>query len=149
MNITTHIQEGPLAARPVAEADAIVQGAAGAVVCFEGVVRAEENERRINALDYEVYEPMAGRQLHRLAQDIMQSFGLLALTAIHSRGRVPVGHCAFRLQVAATHRAEALAAVEAFIDRMKRDVPIWKTAVYADAPAADKLSAARATTDTE
>jgi molybdopterin synthase catalytic subunit len=37
--------------------------------------------------------------------------------------------------VYALHRAEALAAVGEFIDRMKRDVPIWKTALT-DAPMA-------------
>jgi molybdopterin synthase catalytic subunit len=50
----------------------------------------------------------------------------------HSRGRVAAGECSFRLRVAASHRPEALRAVEEFIDRMKRDVPIWKTPVYAD-----------------
>jgi molybdopterin synthase catalytic subunit len=143
MNIIIHIQEGPLAERPAA--DAMMHGAAGAVVCFEGVVRADEDGQPIIALDYEVYEPMATRQLHRLAGEILQSFGLLAITAIHSRGRVLAGQCAFRLLVAAIHRAEALRAVEAFIDQMKRDVPIWKTAVYADVPAADMLSAHRTT----
>jgi molybdopterin synthase catalytic subunit len=39
------------------------------------------------------------------------------------------GQCSFRLQVASAHRAEALAAMTEFIDRLKRDVPIWKSPV--------------------
>jgi molybdopterin synthase catalytic subunit len=140
MNVDICIQDGPLAAAPAMKADPIVPGGAGAVVRFDGVVRAGENGGVITALDYEVYEPMASRQLRRLAEEVGESFGLLAITAIHSRGRVMVGQCAFRLQVAAVHRAEALAAMEAFIDRMKRDVPIWKTAVHADSTAAEMTS---------
>ena len=144
MNVTIRIQDGPLAAEAAADVGGIVLGAAGAVVCFDGVVRTEENGRDITAIDYEVYEPMASRQLQRLAEEIGQSFGLLAIGVSHSRGRVMVGQCAFRLQVATAHRGEALSAVAAFIDRMKRDVPIWKTAVYTDAQAGDSLPAERA-----
>ena len=37
-----------------------------------------------------------------------------------------VGERSFRLQIAAPHRQEALAAMAEFIESMKRDVPIWK-----------------------
>jgi molybdopterin synthase catalytic subunit len=46
-----------------------------------------------------------------------------------------VGQRSFRLTVHARHRAESLAAVGEFIDRMKRDVPIWKTALHDSPPA--------------
>jgi molybdopterin synthase catalytic subunit len=42
-----------------------------------------------------------------------------------------VGAASFRLLVRAAHRREALDAADAYIERMKRDVPIWKTAVPA------------------
>ncbi len=129
MSVTVRIHDGPLPVSPAGCSVGGATGAAGAVVFFEGVVRAEEDGRPIQALDYEVYEPMATRELQRLAEDVLRSFGLLAVSVAHSRGRVPVGQCAFRLSVAAAHRAEALRAVEAFIDRLKRDVPIWKTPV--------------------
>jgi len=102
---------------------------AGAVVTFEGRVRASENDRPIAALDYEVYEPMARHMLAQLGEEIIARFGLVGLCVEHSYGRVEVGQCSFRLQVAAAHRQEALAALACFIDRMKQDVPIWKTAV--------------------
>ena len=135
MNITVCIQEGPLPAGQPAWPGREDVGAAGAIVCFEGVVRADENGRPITALDYEVYEPMATRELQRSAEDVARSCRLLAVSVVHSRGRVPVGQCAFRLQVVGTHRAEALRAVAEFIDRLKRDVPIWKTPVYKPVPA--------------
>jgi molybdopterin synthase catalytic subunit len=103
---------------------------AGAVLCFEGVVRPLEAGRAIAALDYEAYEPMAANLLRRLGEEVSRAHGLIDLCVEHSRGRVPAGECSFRLRVASPHRPEALRAVEEFVDRMKRDVPIWKTAVY-------------------
>jgi molybdopterin synthase catalytic subunit len=105
-------------------------GEAGAVVTFDGVVRALEGDRKIQALDYEVYEPMASRELGRLAADLLGSCGVLAIDAWHSRGRVQVGAVSFRLVVRSAHRKEALQAMDRFIDCMKRDVPIWKRAVW-------------------
>jgi molybdopterin synthase catalytic subunit len=105
---------------------------AGALVCVEGIVRPLEDGRRIAALDYEAYEPMAGAQLRRLAERVLHRPGLLAVRVEHSRGRVPTGACSFRLRIASRHRPEALRAAEEFIDAMKRDVPIWKTAVFVE-----------------
>jgi len=101
----------------------------GAAIVFDGVVRADEGGRTIRALAYEVYEPMASSMLTELGREMLAKHGLVAIMVEHSRGEVPVGQRSFRLTVHALHRAEALAAVGEFIDRMKRDVPIWKTAL--------------------
>src|SRR5512143_2208586 len=129
MTVKIDIRNGPLPARPEPWHEYADCGAAGAHVCFEGIVRELQEGRRIAALDYEVYEPMATRELQRLADEIVRKAGLLALSVEHSRGRVPVGQCAFRLRLAGVHRAEALHAVATFIDRLKQDVPIWKRPV--------------------
>lgn len=130
MSVRIALVDGPIVA---AASDAGLPSAfgsqAGAIVTFDGVVRALEGERMIDALDYEVYEPMASRELGRLAAELLGSCGVLAIDAWHSRGRVPVGGVSFRLVVRSAHRKEALAAMDLFIDRMKRDVPIWKRAV--------------------
>jgi molybdopterin molybdotransferase len=129
MSSVVHILDGPL---PPADAGADTPGVAGAIVCFDGVVRATEDGRPITALDYEVYEPMASHQLRGLCDDMQRRFELLSVSAWHSRGRVPVGACSFRLCIAAQHRTAALQAMAEFIDRLKQDVPIWKTPVFAN-----------------
>lgn len=144
MIVVAAIIDGPIdAAReaaaiaPHAEAVSALDAAAtcGAEVRFDGVVRGAERregaEGEIVALDYEAYEPMATRLLGELAATVAHEHGLAAIVALHSRGRVPVGAASFVLRVRAPHRAEALAAMAAFIDRLKRDVPIWKRAVWA------------------
>lgn len=108
-------------------------GEAGALLVFTGHVRRAEAGRPIRALNYEAYEPMASRTMLALAHEIAARHRLHALYVAHSTGEVPVagGGCSFRLTIHAAHRAEALAAADEFIARMKRDVPIWKSALDA------------------
>lgn len=127
MNITITITDGPLA--PPA---AFTVPGAGAVVQFEGIVRDREDDQPLAALDYEAYQPMAGLELRRLAEEMCTKHDLLGLRVEHSRGRVPVHACSFRLHIASAHRKAALLAMDEFIDRMKRDVPIWKRPVWSD-----------------
>lgn len=119
---------GPL---PAAANQAPSEGA-GAVLRFEGIVRAWEDGRALRALAYEVYEPMAGEQLAELVRELAGRHGLTAVHVEHSRGEVPVGACSFRLTIQSPHRKEALAAADEFIDRLKRDVAIWKAPIWAD-----------------
>ncbi|MCE9619235.1 MAG: molybdenum cofactor biosynthesis protein MoaE [Planctomycetes bacterium] len=104
-------------------------GSAGATLVFEGIVRGEEAGRPIRALMYEIYEPMASNMLAKLSQEMIKKHGLIAITAEHSRGEIAVGQRSFRLTLQSAHRKEALAAMDEFIDRMKRDVPIWKSPI--------------------
>lgn len=126
MSVQVHIIVGPLG--PLAAADWRPAGA-GAVVWFEGIVRPEEAGEVIVGLDYEAYEPMASRTLEQLARQVMDEHALIAVVVEHSRGRVPAGMCSFRLRIASRHRKAALVAMDQFIDRMKQDVPIWKSPV--------------------
>ena len=124
-NVEVSITDGPLGPAPRRQ----TPDGAGAVLVFEGVVRPLENGRRIAALDYEAYQPMARNLLRRLGEEVAARHGLAEVVVEHSTGRVASGECSFRLRVASPHRPEALRAVEEFVDRMKRDVPIWKTPV--------------------
>ena len=132
MSIEVRIVDGPLSEPAAPQAEPAWLGVAGAIVCFEGRVRASENGRSIVALDYEAYEPMAAQELHRLGEQLAREFALIGLIVAHSRGRIAVGECSFRLCIAAGHRKEALQAMDAYIARLKQDVPIWKKPVYAD-----------------
>ena len=114
------------------------EGSVGAMVRFAGIVRALEpsgepggSHRELAALDYTTYDPMAQREMESLARDVALEHGLVSIVVVHSRGWVPVGEVSFVLVVCAPHRAETLAAVAGFIDRLKRDVPIWKSPVWA------------------
>jgi molybdopterin synthase catalytic subunit len=121
MKIRVDLLEGSL--RPARTPD---PDGAGAVVIFEGVVRPTEDAEQILGLRYEAYGPMARRELERLAEEAAREHGLMGIHVEHSVGEVGVGETSFRMTVRSVHRKEALAAMDEFIDAMKREVPIWK-----------------------
>jgi molybdopterin synthase catalytic subunit len=99
---------------------------AGAVVRFEGRVRADEQGRTIRALIYEAYQPMAERQIEKILRELRTKHPCLSVRVRHRLGEVPVGETAIVIETLAAHRAEAFALTAAFMDRLKQDVPIWK-----------------------
>jgi molybdopterin molybdotransferase len=98
----------------------------GAWLEFRGVVRDSENSGKISALEYEAYPEMAGREIRRLLKEISQKNPCLAAKVVHRVGIIPVGETAIYIGVASSHRAEAIALLGEFMDRLKQDVPIWK-----------------------
>ena len=102
---------------------------AGAEFTFEGIVRPLEDGKSIRGLEYEVYSPMAERQLRQLGEELLRRFKILGLQVEHSQGFVSAGQCSFRLRIAAAHRREAIAAVDYYINALKKEVPIWKRAL--------------------
>lgn len=119
--------EGPA---PAIQAPPIL--GAGAVVNFTGIVRPTEDRRPLLALHYSRYDPMAQRELQRIAEHALARHGLLFVHLTHSIGRVDAGEASLQLRVAAAHRKPAITAIDGIIDAMKRDVPIWKMPVYAE-----------------
>ena len=130
MTIDVRIIDGPVPAPLRAGAGGDPDAAAGAVVTFLGVVRAQEQGRPIVALDYQAYAPLATRQLLVIARELASASGLIRVGVTPSRGRVPVGAASLRVEIASPHRAEALETMGRLLDRLKREVPIWKTPVY-------------------
>lgn len=96
---------------------------AGAVVLFLGTVRSDPG---VKALDYEVYRPMALKQMAEIADRAKEKFGTLEVSIVHRLGRVPLGRPSVAVAVSAPHRGEAFAACEWAMDEVKSVVPIWK-----------------------
>ena len=99
----------------------------GACVEFQGIVRESENGRLLAGLEYEAYEPMARHQLARIFTELNRDHPCAAVVLIHRLGWVPVGEASLFVRVLAAHRGEALRFCANAIDRMKGDVPIWKS----------------------
>lgn len=104
--------------------DSVQRHDAGAVVLFLGTVRSDPG---VQALDYEVYRPMALKQMEEIVALTRKKFGALEVSIIHRLGRIAVGRASVAIAVSAAHRAEAFAACEWAMNEVKRIVPIWKT----------------------
>jgi len=105
----------------------------GAVVDFFGVVRAIENDRVIDGIEYEAFEAMAERQLVLLAEEARDRYRLAVVIIHHRIGYVPAGEASLFVRVTARHRGAAFEGSCQIIERLKQTVPIWKHPVYANA----------------
>lgn len=98
----------------------------GAVVRFLGVVRDQEDNASIAALEYEAFQKMAEHQFHLIFDEVEKRWPIHSVRLIHRVGVVKAGEPSLWVEVVAPHRGEAFAACQWLIDEMKRVVPIWK-----------------------
>lgn len=118
------LTQGPI--DDVAVRRAVEARGAGAVVVFNGTVRDLTSDRRVTHLEYEAYPAMAIAQLERVGAEVARAHGLTAIACVHRLGRLEIGEVAVVLAVSSPHRRAALDAIDDFIVRLKREVPIWK-----------------------
>lgn len=108
---------------------AVESPACGAVVVFHGVIRDHDGGSDVHSLDYSAH-PLAEEFLAKIVDEESVRSGL-ALAAWHRIGALTVGDAALVAASAAPHRREAFEAIEALVERIKHEVPIWKRQHYA------------------
>ena len=108
--------------------------AAGGIGVFLGTTRDEAHPdgRRLVALDYESYAPMALKQMRALAAAARERWPIVRLALLHRTGRVALAEPSVVIAVATPHRAESFEACRWLIDTLKVDVPVWKREVWDD-----------------
>jgi len=104
---------------------AVTGPTAGGIAVFIGTVRDHDNGRDVTALEYTAH-PTAEARLREVAEKTAADHSLVAVAATHRVGDLRVGDVAVVVAASSPHRAEAFAACRAFIDELKREVPIWK-----------------------
>lgn len=98
----------------------------GGIVTFVGCVRQDSDGKTVEFLEYEAYEPMALAKLEQVVAEAEAQWPVNGIAIQHRLGRLEIGDDAVVIAVACPHRAEAFAACQYAIDRIKEIVPIWK-----------------------
>ena len=98
----------------------------GAVASFVGLVREQNQGRRVSYLEYEAYEPLAIRALQLIIDEARAAWADTRLGVHHRTGRLELGEASVIIVAASPHRAHAFAACRYTIERVKQIVPIWK-----------------------
>jgi molybdopterin synthase catalytic subunit len=98
----------------------------GAVTTFIGLVRDQNQGRRVSFLEYEAYEPLAVRALNRILDEVRESWPGARVGVHHRIGRLELGEASIIIVAVSPHRANAFAACRYTIERVKQIVPIWK-----------------------
>lgn len=104
----------------------------GAVLLFLGTVRDHHHGHRVDRIHYDAYRPMALKTLESIAADLEAGSPGLRVGIVHRIGMVPVGEISVAIAVASPHRELAYAASREALERLKREVPIWKQERYED-----------------
>ena len=114
---------------PVSEADVrplVETPESGAVVVFLGIVRNHAEGRGVDSLEYEAYPPMAEQKMSEISEEARERWPLHGVAVVHRVGHLEIGEASIAIAVSSAHRAEAFAACEFVMDRVKEDAPIWK-----------------------
>jgi len=122
------LTEGPLNLTAVVAE--VADHRAGAIVTFQGTVRARSRGRDVVALEYEAYSGMAEEVMAEIAAELKARYDLCELAILHRTGRVEIGEVSVAIAVSAAHRQDALAACREAIDALKERVPLWKKELY-------------------
>ena len=104
----------------------------GAVAIFEGVVRNNTKGRGTTHLEYDCYAEMALPQMARIGREIAAHYAIGRLGMLHRLGRLEVGEASVVIVATAPHRKPAFDAAFEAINRLKKEVPIWKKEFFAD-----------------
>ncbi|MBB5706859.1 molybdenum cofactor biosynthesis protein MoaE [Sphingopyxis panaciterrulae] len=104
-------------------------GGHGASASFVGRVRGDGG---LTELFLDHHPAMTAAGLTALAEEAARRWTLDASTLIHRVGAMAPGDTIVLVLASSRHRAEALAACEYLIDRLKTDVMLWKRESFAD-----------------
>ena len=104
----------------------------GALLIFLGRPRDRTGERGVLRLVYEAYRPMAEAALDRIAADLESETAGLRLRIVHRLGAVEIGRPSVAIAVSSPHRDASYSASREALERLKREVPIWKQEIYDD-----------------
>jgi molybdopterin synthase catalytic subunit len=124
------VVEGPI--DELALEQAVRTDADGAVLVFRGVARKYSRGREVVHLEYEAYPEMAEKVMAEIGDEIKTRWEVSAVAIVHRTGVLQVGQASVAIAIASPHRAEAFAAGQYAIDRLKQVVPIWKKEVWSD-----------------
>lgn len=102
---------------------------AGALACFLGIVREDpirDTGSKVTHLEYEAYTEVALRKLEEIRADAKRRGGIVEVAIHHIIDSVEVGEPSLFVVVLGKHRQETFPALAETVERVKKEVPIWK-----------------------
>ncbi|MEM9391215.1 MAG: molybdenum cofactor biosynthesis protein MoaE [Bacteroidota bacterium] len=112
--------------------DFVADPSAGGSVVFVGTVRNQTKGKIVQRLEFEAYEPMAVKEMRKIADTVMEQWHAIKVSFHHRVGVLGIGDIAVLIAVSTPHRKAAFEACQYAIDTLKETVPIWKKEVFED-----------------
>lgn len=112
--------------------DFVQDAACGGIALFVGTVRNSTKNKEVSLLDFSAYEPMALKEMQKIADLALAKFQIHKIAIHHAVGALQIGDVPVIIAVSSAHRKAAFEACEFAIDTLKETVPIWKKEHFND-----------------
>lgn len=112
--------------------DFVQDAACGGIALFVGTVRNSTKKKEVSLLDFSAYEPMALKEMQKIADLALAKFQIHKIAIHHAVGELKIGDIPVIIAVSSAHRKAAFEACEFAIDTLKETVPIWKKEHFND-----------------
>lgn len=99
----------------------------GAIVTFTGLVRGRSHEgKKVDRLEYEVFEEAARKSIEGMAKTITLIEGVLEAAICHRYGTFSPGEEVLYVVIATNRSNVALETLKLAVTKAKHEIPIWK-----------------------
>ncbi|MFZ2282926.1 MAG: molybdenum cofactor biosynthesis protein MoaE [Lutibacter sp.] len=112
--------------------DFVQDASCGGIALFVGTVRNSTKKKEVSLLDFSAYEPMALKEMQKIADLALAKFQIHKIAIHHAIGALQIGDIPVIIAVSSAHRKAAFEACEFAIDTLKETVPIWKKEHFND-----------------
>ncbi len=112
--------------------DFVEDAVCGGIALFVGTVRNSTKNKEVCLLDFSAYEPMALKEMQKIADLALTKFQIHKIAIHHAVGELKIGDIPVIIAVSSAHRKAAFEACEFAIDTLKETVPIWKKEHFKD-----------------
>lgn len=102
----------------------------GGICVFVGTVREFTKGEQVVSLEFETYETMALKEMHKIASDAMEKWKLNKVIIRHAVGLKKIEDPVVVVGASSAHRDACFEACRFLIDTLKETVPIWKKEAF-------------------
>ncbi|MDQ0781272.1 molybdenum cofactor biosynthesis protein MoaE [Chryseobacterium sp. W4I1] len=104
--------------------------ACGGMASFVGTVRNQTEGKSVIRLEYDCYESMAVKEIHKITNKAISLFSVKNIVVHHRTGILFPGDAAIIIVVSDGHRNSVFDACSYMIENIKKTVPIWKKEIF-------------------
>jgi len=130
--MTTHIEISDKPLNIQSCINWVMSPQSGGIDVFIGTVRDSTKGKPVIRLEFEAYEPMALKEMEKIAAEAFEKWSVQKLLIHHRTGILEVGEVPVIIAVSCAHRDAAFEACRYVIDMLKQTVPIWKKEIFED-----------------
>ncbi len=105
----------------------------GAQVVFSGIVRDINHGKKVVAVSYDAFVPLAEKSFQEICEEVNARLNIQIKAAVaHRIGKLEVGDLSIIIVVGSRHRDAAYVASRYIIEQIKVRSPVWKKEFYED-----------------